>query len=273
MKCSDEEREYLRKLVQAHSANVMDPSRDYFLESRLQGVANQVGVRSIRDLIALLRLRPENNLHRMVVEAMTINETSFFRDTAPFSLMEHKIIPKLVQARRSQRRLRFWSAACASGQEAYSLAILLMKCFPELADWDVRIFGTDLSQAMVERARSGNYSSLEVARGLPSELLERYTMHQGHGWTMLPEVRSLCSFVRLNLCAPMPLLPVFDGILLRNVMLYISIEDRVRLLRTMHRQLADDGFLLLGCSEQMPEGLDLFDTHLEDGACFYTPRH
>ena len=272
MKCSEEEREYLRKLVQTHSANVIDSARDYFLESRLHGVAQQVGVRSIRDLIALLRHRPEGNLHRMVVEAMTINETSFFRDGAPFALMERRLIPQLLQARRSQRRLRFWSAACASGQEAYSLAILLMKNFPELAGWDVRIFGTDLSQAMIERARNGNYSSLDVARGLTPELLERYTLHQGHGWTMLPEIRALCSFVRLNLCAPMPLLPVFDGILLRNVMLYISSEDRVRLLRTMHRQLASDGFLLLGSSEQLPESLDIFDAHLQDGACSYTPR-
>ena len=272
MKCSEEEREFLRKLVQTHSANVMDPSRDYFLESRLNGVAQQVGVASIRDLIALLRLRPDGNLQRMVVEAMTINETSFFRDGAPFALMERRLIPRLMEARRAQRRLRFWSAACASGQEAYSLAILLLHNFPELEGWDVRIFGTDLSQAMIERARNGHYSSLEVARGLSEKFLERYTLHQGHGWTMLPEVRALCSFVRLNLCAPMPLLPVFDGILLRNVMLYISGEDRVRLLRTMHRQLASDGFLLLGSSEQLPEGLNIFEAHLQDGACSYTPR-
>jgi chemotaxis protein methyltransferase CheR len=272
MKCSEEDREYLRKLVQTHSANVMDPSRDYFLESRLHNVAQQVGVDGIPDLVALLRHRPDGNLHRMVVEAMTINETSFFRDSAPFLLMERQLIPQLMEARRPLRRLRLWSAACSSGQEAYSLAILLTHHFPELAGWDVRIFGTDLSQFMIERARNGHYSGLEVARGLPKTLLDRYTQHKGHGWTMQPEIRALCSFVRLNLCAPMPLLPVFDAILLRNVMLYIAMDDRLRLLRTMYRQLASDGFLLLGACEQLPEGMDLFTTHLQDGACYFRPR-
>lgn len=272
MNCSEEEKNYLRKLVQAHSANVMDPARDYFLESRLRAVARQMGVGGVRDLITLLRHRPEGSLHRTVVEAMTINETSFFRDQSPFARMEHDLIPQLIQARKSQRRLRFWSAACSSGQEAYSLAILLAQKFPELKDWDVRIFGTDLSQAMVERAREGNYSDLEVVRGLPVPLRDQYTLHLKDGWTMQPEIRSICSFSRLNICAPLPLLPVFDGILLRNVMLYISAADRVYLLHMMHRQLASDGFLFLGCSEQLPSNLDIFKMHVKDNAYYYCPK-
>ncbi len=272
MKCSEEEREYLRKLVQTHSSNVMDPARDYFLESRLQSVARQVGVDGIRELIALLRHRPEGSLHRTVVEAMTINETSFFRDGAPFTCMERSLIPRLIQARKTQRRLRFWSAACASGQEAYSLAILLKEKFPELEDWDVRIFGTDLSQAMIERAREGSYSDLEVARGLSIVRKNRFTMHIGPRWTMQPELRAQCSFTRLNLCAPLPLLPVFDGILLRKVMLYISAADRVQLLCIMHRQLASDGFLFLGSSEQLPPEMDIFEMRVQEKAYFYCPK-
>ncbi len=272
MKCSEEEREYLRKLVQKHSSNVMDPLRDYFLESRLQSVARQVGVDGIQDLVALLRRQPEGNLHRSVVEAMTINETSFFRDGAPFTCMERSLIPRLIRERKSQRRLRFWSAACASGQEAYSLIMLLKEKFPELEDWDVRIFGTDLSQAMIERAREGSYSDLEVARGFPVALRNRYTMHVGHRWVIQPELRAMCSFTRLNLCAPLPLLPVFDGILLRNVMLYISAEDRVQLLRKMHRQLASDGFLFLGSSEQLPPELDIFEMRVQEKAYYCSPK-
>lgn len=272
MKCSEEEREYLRVLVQTHSANVMDPSRDYFLESRLRAVVRKMGLAGIRELIALLRHRPEGSLHRMVVEAMTINETSFFRDGFPFARMEENLIPRLIQARRPQRRLRFWSAACSSGQEAYSLAILLTEHFPELQDWDVRIFGTDLSQVMIERARAGVYSDLEVARGLSTPLRDRYAMHVGNGWNLLPEIRSMCSFTRLNLCAPLPLLPLFDGILLRNVMLYISAEDRAHLLRRMHRQLAPDGFLFLGCSEQLPPDMGIFEMRVEDNVYYYSPK-
>lgn len=272
MKSTEEERDYLRKLVFAHSANLMDPARDYFLESRLHAVARQIGVSGVRELIALLRRKPEGNLHRTVVEAMTINETSFFRDKTPFTLMETELLPRLIEDRKPQRRLRFWSAACSSGQEAHSLAILLAARFPQLAAWDVRIFGTDLSQAMVQQARSGVYSDLEVARGLSTDLRDRYTSQSKDGWTLQPQLRALCSYARLNLCAPLPLLPVFDGILLRNVMLYISAADRLHLLRLIHRQLAPDGFLILGCSEQLPPGLDLYEMLVKDGAYYYRPR-
>jgi chemotaxis protein methyltransferase CheR len=272
MNCTDEERDYLRKLVFAHSANLMDPARDYFLESRLRAVARQIGVAGIRELVALLRRKPEGSLHRTVVEAMTINETSFFRDTNPFTLMETELIPQLVQVRKSETRLRFWSAACSSGQEAHSLAILLASKFPHLAQWDIRIFGTDLSQTMVEQAKSGTYSDLEISRGLSSALRDRYSIRGDAGWTLHPELRERCSYARVNLCAPLPLLPVFDGILLRNVMLYISAEDRLRLLRVMHSHLAQDGFLILGCSEQLPPGLDIFEMHVKDGAYYYRPR-
>ncbi|HEX4022450.1 MAG TPA: protein-glutamate O-methyltransferase CheR [Acidobacteriaceae bacterium] len=273
MKCSEEERAYLRQLVFTHSANVMDPSRDYFIESRLQSVARQVGVGGVRELIKMLRHRPEGSLHRTVVEAMTINETSFFRDGVPFDRMQMDLIPRLVQARRSQRTLRLWSAACSSGQETYSLAMLLARHFSELEDWDIRILGTDISQSMIERARAGVYSDIEVARGLTPVLRDRYCMHVGHGWTMLPEMQARCNFTRLNLCSSLPLMPVFDGILLRNVMLYISAEDRIRLLRTVHRMLAPDGFLFLGCSEQLFPEMDIFQLHVSGNAYYYRPRH
>ena len=272
MNCSEEERDYLRRLVRTHSANVMDPARDYFLESRLRAVARQIGVDGVRELISLLRRRPEGSLHRTVVEAMTINETSFFRDKSPFLSLEAELIPRLIQARQSQRRLRLWSAACSSGQEAYSLAILLAEKFPQLAHWDIRIFGTDLSQAIVERARLGVYSDLEVKRGLPIALRDKYTMHVGDTWMVQQKIRDICSFARLNLCAPLPLLPVFDGILLRNVMLYISPEDRIHLLQMMHRQLASDGFLFLGSSEQLPAKTDIFEMCVKDGVYYYTRR-
>ena len=273
MNCTEEERAYLRRLVQTHSANVMDPARDYFLESRLQSVARKVGVGGVRELIALLRHRPEGTLHRTVVEAMTVNETSFFRDGAPFDRMRIDLIPRLIQARQPQRVLRFWSAACSSGQEAYSVAILIREHFPAIDDWDIRIVGTDISHAMIERSLDGSYSDLEVARGLTAELRDRHTMHVGQRWSMLPEVRALCHFTRLNLCAKLPGMPIFDGILLRNVMLYISGEDRVQLLRAMRRLLAPDGFLFLGSSEQLPPEMDSFQLQASGKAYFYRPRN
>ncbi|MGC2637943.1 MAG: protein-glutamate O-methyltransferase CheR [Acidobacteriaceae bacterium] len=242
--------EYLRGVVMRNSGNHVDPARDYLFESRLQRVLRRKGMESLEQLVSALRSDSGPMLQRSVAEAMTINETSFFRDTASFDLLREELLPALIAARRNVGKLRFWSGASSSGQEAYSLAMLLREHFPSLASWKIDILGTDLSAEMVERARAGRYQRLEINRGLPARLLLKYFLRSGDEWEIAQDLRRLCCFQQRNLCDAAPYPERFDIILLRNVMIYFPPETRHTVLRRMHRSLAPDGALLLGLSEQ-----------------------
>jgi chemotaxis protein methyltransferase CheR len=266
---------YLRQLVYGLSQNVLDPSRDYLFETRLTRLLRNQGMSRVGELVTYLRVKRDPALERAIAEAMTINETSFFRDTRPFELLRTELLPKLIEARRSTRALRFWSAACSTGQEGYSLAMLLREHFPMLIGWDLRIEGTDLSAEVVERAQAGSYHRIEINRGLPARFVVRYFDRVGEDWTIKPEIRKLCNFRQANLCAPV--LPFnratdrFDVIFLRNVMLYFSQETRKTLLAGVHRLLASDGILFLGSSEQ-PADPSIWTSTLAGGTCFFRPR-
>lgn len=263
---------YLRELVYGVSQNVLDPSRDYLFETRLSKVLRNQGMSRVDELVRSLRTMRNPALEFAIAEAMTINETSFFRDLRPFALLRAELLPKLIEARRMTRSVRFWSAACATGQEAYSLAMLLLEHFPLLASWHFKIEGTDLSHEVVARAQAGVYHRIEINRGLPARLLVRYFDRAGEDWRVKPEVRRLCNFRQANLCAwPLPFRranDTFDVILLRNVMLYFAHETRRRLLSGMHQLLAPDGILLLGASEQ-PADFSLWTPVLAGGTSYY----
>ena len=266
---------YLRELVYGLSQNVLDPSRDYLFETRLSKVLRNQGMSHLGQLVSHLRAARNPTLERAVAEAMTINETSFFRDTRPFELLRTELLPKIIEARRMQRSLRIWSAACSTGQEGYSLAMLLLEHFPLLASWTIRIEGTDISNEVVDRAKAGSYHRIEINRGLPARFVVRYFDHHGEDWTIKPEVRRLCNFRQTNLCVPP--LPFnraddrFDIIFLRNVMLYFSQDTRRTLLAGMHRLLPQDGVLFLGSSEQ-PADPSLWTPVLAGGTCYFKPR-
>jgi chemotaxis protein methyltransferase CheR len=214
-------------------------------------------------------------LERAVAEAMTVNETSFFRDGRPFELLRADLLPKLIEGRRLVRGLRFWSAACSTGQEAYSLAMLIRESFPMLSGWSIRIEGTDLCAEVVQRAQAGRYRRVEMNRGLPARFVVRYFDHVGEDWVVKEEVRKMCAFRQANLCAPQP--PFrraddrFDVIFLRNVMLYFSQETRRALLNNIHRLLAPDGILFLGSTEQ-PADPSIWTSVLAGGTCHFRPR-
>lgn len=244
----------LRRIVHAHSHNVLDPSRDYVFESRLAKVIRGAGMGSLGELVRQLGRGPHPELESAIADAMTINETSFFRDGRPFELLRNEILPELIEARREQRRLRLWSAACSTGQEAYSLAMLFREHFPSLANWQVQIEATDFSREVLARAQAGRYRACEVNRGLPARLLARYFEQDGDEWVVRPEIRALCRFQWANLMrTPLPVRGPFDVIFLRNVMLYFSPEARRTVLAQAHRMLAEDGVLILGSSEQPVE--------------------
>jgi chemotaxis protein methyltransferase CheR len=262
--------DYLRGVVMRNSGNQVDPARDYLFESRLQRVLRTKGMQSLDQLVSALRSDSGSLLQRSVAEAMTINETSFFRDTASFDLLREELLPALIRERQNVRKLRFWSAASSSGQEAYSLAMLLREYFPSLLAWNIEIFGTDLSAEMIERARAGRYQRLEINRGLPARLLLKYLQRSGDEWEMAPDLRRLCHFQQRNLCDAAPYPERFDVILLRNVMIYFPPETRHTVLRRIHRSLAPDGALLLGVSEQTSMGSH-WQTVLTPKAVWYRP--
>ena len=266
---------YLRQLVFGLSQNVLDPSRDYLFETRLTKLLRNQGMTHLEELVDHLKLRKNPLLERSIADAMTINETSFFRDSRPFELLRTEMLPKLIEARRQVRGLRFWSGACSTGQEAYSVSMLLLEHFPMLAGWNLRIEGTDICAEVVERAQTGSYHRIEMNRGLPARFVVRYFDHHGEDWVVKPEVKKMCNFRQANLCGPV--LPFnrggdsFDVIFLRNVMLYFSQETRKVLLARIHRVLAPDGILFLGSSEQ-PADPSIWTAVLAGGTCYFRPR-
>lgn len=262
---------FLRDFILGRSENVLDPSRDDLFGARLYRLLQSHSMSGLDELVSRLKLSADPALDQAVVEAMTINETSFFRDLAAFELVRQKLLPKLIEKRARQRVLRFWSAASSSGQEAYSLAMLIRCHFPQIADWSIEIVGTDINAEMVRRAQTGRYPRMEMNRGLPARLLLRYFTRDSEEWEIAPELRAMCRFQQRNLVQTLPMLDHYDGILMRNVLFYFPQETQRRILQNVHAALKPDGFLLLGSSEQSARP-DLWQPVLDDKVCYYTPR-
>jgi chemotaxis protein methyltransferase CheR len=271
MACSDSDYEYLRRVVMEQSANLVDPSRNSLFDARLAPIARSSGTTSLQDFVSMLKAGRPAHLHRAVAEAMTVNETSFFRDMTMFEMLREVILPRLIEQRAGTRQLRIWSAASSTGQEAYSLAMSIAEYFPHLAGWDVKIIGTDISRYVVDYAQQGRYRRLEVNRGLPARMLLKYMVRDGEEWAVVPQIRSMCEFRYANLCAPMPQLPVFDLVLLRNVLLYFSQNDRRTLFDEIHRKLGPGGYLVLGNAEQAEDSTKLFEVEFDANCYFYRP--
>lgn len=247
---SDADHELLRRLLQDRTGVVLDASRDAFVEMRLGALATENGFPSLPDVMDALRTEESwGMLHRLVVETLAIAETSWFRDAPLWEELRHTILPQLVKSRSATRKLRLWSAACASGQEPYSLAMLLQEQSAALAGWDVQLLATDFSQTILKRARAGEFSQIEMNRGLPATRLVRHFVKQPDAWALRPEVRSRVEFRELNLAMPWPLLPPMDLVLMRNVLLYFAPELRRRVLRQLAQVLPPDGILVLGAGE------------------------
>lgn len=240
--------DFVRKFIYEHSAISLAQDKTYLVESRLAPLARQFGLGTLAALISHLRAEPRGEVHDRVVEAMTTNETSFFRDVHPFETLRDHVLPALIEARKSQRTLNIWSAASSSGQEAYTIVMLIREHFPQLATWNIQIFGTDLSQKMVERAQAGVYSQLEVNRGLPAPLL-RHFRRNGLQWELSSEIRKAVKFMRMNLAHNWLPLPTMDVIFMRNVLIYFDLGTKRQVFAKVRRQLAADGTLFLGGAE------------------------
>jgi chemotaxis protein methyltransferase CheR len=234
------------QIVRQRSSIDLQPGKEYLVESRLAPIARTVGERDIAGVVARLR-RGDSEVTELVVDALTTNETSWFRDSHPFQAVTQHVLPEIVGS--GARSLTIWSAACSSGQEAYSLAMLLLDWLPMHPGISAQIVGTDISPRMVERARAGRYSQLEVNRGLPAQYLVKHFDQVGREWVLRQNVRSMARFERGNLALPPVGVPACDIVFLRNVLIYFDLDTKRTVLSHIRRVLKPGGYLLLGGAE------------------------
>ena len=238
---------YIRELVFERSAIVLEDGKEYLVESRLGPVAKLKGFDTIEHLVEDLRKNSNGELQYKVVEALTTNETSFFRDIHPFETLKNVVLPELIENRKNATELNIWCAASSSGQEPYSIAMLLSENFPALAK--INFIASDISEEMLTRCRSGEFSQLEVNRGLSAALLIKYFDKIGIKWAIKKKLRDLIKFQQINLAQNLPYLPKMDIIFLRNVLIYFDIEMKKKVLQQIKTILQPDGYLFLGGAE------------------------
>lgn len=236
-------------LLKEKSGLSLSHDKSYLLESRLSSIAKKHGYESVEDMASGLQGVPKPDMVTDIVEAMTTNETFFFRDTKPFDIFKNICMPYFEKARTSQKKLRIWSAAASSGQEAYSLSMILREAQNPWMNWNIDILATDLSNDILEIAKNGNYSQFEVQRGLPIKMLMSYFTQEGDRWTIKPEIRSMVNFKQFNLLNNPASLGMFDIIFCRNVLIYFDAETKGKVFKSLSNQLAPDGYLFLGGAE------------------------
>ncbi|MFZ5789650.1 MAG: CheR family methyltransferase [Pseudomonadota bacterium] len=237
------------RLLRQRSGLVLSADKAYLMESRLLPVARKWKLASFEDLAKAIRAKPDEGLIRDVVEAMTTNESFFFRDIKPFDQFKEIVLPAMLKSRAGQRRLRIWSAACSSGQEPYSLAMILSEMASQLAGWSIEIVATDLSTEILTRAMEGLYSQFEVQRGLPIALLVKYFTQVGDRWQINPKIRQMVDYREFNLLNDPAPLGRFDVVFCRNVLIYFDQETKAKVLDRVANLMPEDGFLFLGGAE------------------------
>lgn len=261
--------EFVRDFIKRESAITLEDGKEYLVTSRLSPLARREQLGGVAELIAALRARPASALGGDVIDALTTNETSFFRDVHPFESLRSDVLPALVRARAAQKRLRIWCGAASSGQEPYCIAMTIRDAFPELAFWDVQITGTDISPSMLEKARRGEYTQLEVNRGLPAHMLVRHFTRVGARWALNDDIRSMVTFAKLNLATEWPGHGTFDLVFLRNVLIYFDVATKTQILRRVRRHTTDDGFLILGGAETAVGVDDTYTRHMIGRTVWY----
>jgi chemotaxis protein methyltransferase CheR len=263
--------DYLRKLLKERSGLVLSADKQYLVESRLLPLARKIGAPHLSDLVVKLKAPGAEPLIVDVVEAMTTNESFFFRDKIPFEHFREHMLPSLLKARAAQRRIRIWCAAASTGQEPYSLAMILKEMALQVAGWRIEIIATDLSNDVLEKARAGLYSQFEVQRGLPIQLLMKYFSQAGETWQISPEIKAMVQYRPLNLLSDFSHLGSFDIVFCRNVLIYFDQETKIGVLERLARLTETDGFLVLGAAETVVGLTEVFKP-LIDRRGLYVPN-
>jgi chemotaxis protein methyltransferase CheR len=241
--------EFICQILRERSGLVLTNDKAYLLESRLLPVARKWKLATFDDLVRVIRTKMDEAVIKDVVEAMTTNESFFFRDTKPFDQFKALVLPAMLKSRASSKTIRIWSAACSSGQEAYSLAMILSEMSAQLAGWRIEIIGTDLSTEILGRAKEGMYSQFEVQRGLPITLLVKYFSQVGDRWQINAKIRSMVTYREFNLLHDPMGLGRFDVVFCRNVLIYFDQQTKGRVLNSVAKLMPEDGFLFLGGAE------------------------
>jgi chemotaxis protein methyltransferase CheR len=254
--------EYLRKLLKDRSGLDLSADKQYLIESRLLPLSRKSGLASISELVQKMK-GGSADITTQVVEAMTTNETFFFRDKVPFDHFRDSIMPEILQARASRKTLRIWCAAGSTGQEPYSLAMCLKEMGAALAGWRVEILATDLSQEVLEKSRAGIYSQFEVQRGLPIQMLVKYFKQTGELWQINADIRAMVQHRQLNLLQDFSQLGVFDVIFCRNVLIYFDQDTKINIFNRLAKTTEPDGFLVLGAAETVVGLTDVFKPYPE----------
>ena len=261
---------FLQEHIYSQVGIVLEEDKHYLFESRLAPIIRRLGLGTIDDLCALLKATCQAEISRQVVEAMTTNETYFFRDPAQYEAIRTVLLPRLIEERRDTKRLRFWSAAASTGQEAYSLAMRLVEA--GLSDWNIQILATDFSSKVLERARSGKYQQIEVNRGLPAALLVKYFRQSGAEWQLSDQVRRMVVFETIDLRSSMRALGPFDLVFCRNVMIYFDTQTKKNILKQLHGTMFRGGWLMLGGVETAFGVEEIFERRTVGNAPVYVAR-
>lgn len=263
--------EFLSAYVKEHSGLILNKGKEYLLEHRLLPLARNHGVDTIDALVDMIKQPANDKLGVAVVEAMTTNESFFFRDKTPFEHFDNTMLPAMLENRANQRKLRIWCAAASTGQEPYSLAICLKEVAEKILHWRIDILGTDLSEEVLEKAKAGMYSQFEVQRGLPIQLLVKYFKQIGELWQIDAAIRAMVSYKSLNLMEDFSSVGKFDIVFCRNVLIYFDQAAKKEVLERIADRLAPDGFLVLGAAETVIGITDVFRP-LPGHRGLYVPR-
>jgi chemotaxis protein methyltransferase CheR len=259
--------EYLRKLLRDHSGLDLSADKQYLIESRLLPLARKAGLPGISELVQKMK-GGSASVTTHVVEAMTTNETFFFRDKVPFDHFRDSIMPEILKARANRKSIRIWCAAGSTGQEPYSLAMCLKEMSAALAGWRVEILATDLSQEVLEKSRAGIYSQFEVQRGLPIQMLVKYFKQSGELWQVNADIRAMVQHRQLNLLHDFSQLGIFDVIFCRNVLIYFDQDTKIDIFNRLAKVTEPDGFLALGAAETVVGLTDVFRPYAERGGLY-----
>lgn len=255
IKITPAELNLISQYIQAITGIYLDQSKAYLFETRLSSIVEAHGCKSYQELHNASRQEPSKKIEKEIIDAITTNETLFFRDKGPFELLQHKILPEVIDARSTQStlkpRIKIWSAASSTGQELYSIAIVIKELIKESSDYLFTLLGTDISDAAVAQASYGKYNRFEIERGLDSKYLQKYFTLLGDSWKIKDEIRAMANFKKINLLQPLTSLGKFDIIFCRNVAIYFTLEDRKKLFNKLADSLADDGYLVIGSTESL----------------------
>jgi len=256
LKIRPEEIKLLTGYIHDISGIYLDASKKYLLETRLSPIAEELGCSSYQELYRRAKTDASKRVERAIIDAISTNETLFFRDGGPFTLLQHKILPELIDRRRSKSSLvrtpiRIWSAAASTGQEIYSIAIIIKELLGDLSRYNIKLLGTDISDSAIAQASQGKYNKFEIERGLPRDKLHKYFTRSGGYWKIKDEIRAMVTFRKLNLMLPFAGLGKFDIIFCRNVAIYFTIDDRKKLFNKIADVLEPDGYLLIGATESL----------------------